>query len=141
MKKCPRCKNKKPLADYGKNNTNKDSLQDYCRSCVRSINHEYYLKTPHLNQQRQKYKLENKHIARQYVNEYLRSHPCTDCHESDIILLDFDHTSNNKVSAISSMISSGVKLDNIKTEISKCAVRCANCHRRITFQRAGWVKV
>lgn len=140
MKKCPRCKNKKPLSDYGKNKSNKDGVQNYCRSCVKLINHQYYLKTPHLNKNRQKYKLENKRIARDYVNDYLREHPCVDCGVADIILLDFDHVDNNKILAISSMISSGAKLDTIKSEISKCLVRCANCHRRITFARAGWVK-
>lgn len=141
MKICPRCKNKKPYVEYGNNKSNKDGLQDYCKHCVKSINHDYYLRTPHLNKQRQKYKLENKKKSRLYVNEYLRSHPCVDCEESDIILLDFDHTEKNKILAISSMISGGAKLNNIKNEINKCMVRCANCHRRITFKRAGWTKV
>lgn len=139
MKKCPKCNNKKLIDQYGKNKSNKDGLQDYCKSCVKIINHEYYTRTPHLNKQRQKYKLENKRIAREYVNRWLDNHPCVDCGEEDIVVLDFDHL-GDKVSAISNMISAGKKLEDIKDEINKCLVRCANCHRRITFHRAGWSK-
>lgn len=72
---------------------------------------------------------------RNYVLEYLKSHPCIDCNEGDIIVLEFDHVKDKKVSEISKAASAGWSLERLKKEIEKCEVRCANCHRRATHKR------
>jgi hypothetical protein len=73
----------------------------------------------------------------EYVKAYLLGHPCVDCGEKDIIVLDFDHRDRaNKVFAIGRMI--GGRLDRLIQEIEKCDVRCANCHRRRTAKQFGW---
>ncbi|QGH79030.1 endonuclease VII [Streptomyces phage Enygma] len=75
---------------------------------------------------------------RQFVCEYLSSHPCVDCGESDIIVLEFDHTGDiEKVSDVSKMMNNGTSLSRMKEEIAKCEVRCCNCHRRKTVERRG----
>lgn len=68
--------------------------------------------------------------------EYLNGKPCIDCGESDILKLSFDHVYGEKHSDISQMVANtGMNkvlngfLDN---EISKCVVRCANCHQKRT---------
>ena len=68
--------------------------------------------------------------------DYLRDHPCVDCGEDDIVVLEFDHL-RDKVSAIATMISSREPWWRIEAEIAKCEVCCANCHRRRTARRAG----
>ncbi len=66
------------------------------------------------------------------ICEYHKTHPCIDCGESGIIVLDFDHREGeNKLRTISSMKHWSC-WDTIKAEIDKCDVRCANCHRRKT---------
>ena len=70
-----------------------------------------------------------------FVVEYLKHHPCVDCGESDPIVLDFDHIAEKKLD-VSRMIFSQNGIAAIKTEIAKCEVRCANCHRRITALRS-----
>ena len=72
---------------------------------------------------------------RNYVLEYLRSHPCIDCEEGDIIVLEFDHVKGEKICEISTAANSGWSLERLKKEIEKCEVRCANCHRRATHKR------
>lgn len=72
---------------------------------------------------------------RQYVLEYLLKNPCVDCGEKDPIVLDFDHVRGIKKSNISDMIDDPAGLKTIQEEIDKCDVRCANCHRRITYKR------
>jgi hypothetical protein len=67
--------------------------------------------------------------VRQYIVDYLSTHPCIDCGETDIIVLEFDHVRGKKKADVASMIAT-YTLATVKKEIAKCDVRCANCHRR-----------
>ncbi len=79
-------------------------------------------------------------IAQKEVVGYLRQHPCTDCGEKDIIVLDFDHVRGTKRQGISVMIRVGYKWEDILLEIDKCEVVCANCHRKRTAKRGNHFK-
>lgn len=81
------------------------------------------------------YQKQNKTIKRQYVTNYLNSHPCIDCGEKDIEVLEFDHVKGVKRKAISNLIMQSYSIETLIIEIDKCEVRCANCHRRITKKR------
>ena len=69
---------------------------------------------------------------------YLSSHPCVDCGEADIRCLEFDHVRGNKITTISDLIKNAASWAAIEAEITKCEVRCANCHRRKTLERGKW---
>ena len=77
---------------------------------------------------------------REYVDRYLKNHPCVDCKESDIIVLEFDHIGDQKIDAISVAIRNCWAISKLQAEIDKCEVRCANCHRRKTAKQFGWYK-
>jgi hypothetical protein len=77
--------------------------------------------------------------AREYVLEYLSSHPCSQCGESDPRVLEFHHL-GNKDSEVSRLIGRGASLEALIAEIEKCVVLCANCHRRLTADESGWFK-
>lgn len=66
-----------------------------------------------------------------FVVEFLLKYPCSICSEKDPLVLDFDHLGNKECN-IGYMISNGCSLDDLKKEIKKCQVLCANCHRRKT---------
>ena len=70
--------------------------------------------------------------AQKYVANYLKTHPCVDCGETNIIALQFDHVRGDKKTTISEMCIKGYALQTIKDEIAKCDVRCGNCHSRKT---------
>lgn len=72
---------------------------------------------------------------RQYVLDYLATHPCVDCGETDPIVLEFDHISGQKMGNIADASSKAWALKKLVAEIAKCEVRCANCHRRVTYNR------
>lgn len=72
--------------------------------------------------------------GRQFLLEYLTTHPCVDCSESDPIVLEFDHVKGEKIGDIKKMVDS-YSIESLKKEIEKCEVRCANCHRRMTHKR------
>jgi hypothetical protein len=69
---------------------------------------------------------------------YLREHPCVDCGEPDLVVLQFDHVMGEKVANISLLVRRLVSWQKIMDEIAKCEVRCANCHARKTAASHGW---
>lgn len=81
-------------------------------------------------------------IARKrvYILDYLRSHACVDCGETDPIVLEFDHVRGEKRFRVSAMMVSWLSIDRMIEEISKCDIRCANCHRRKHSQDQFWYK-
>ena len=71
---------------------------------------------------------------------YLNHHPCVDCGNDDILVLDFDHMLGTKTADVSILVSRGASWERIEREMAKCVVRCANCHRRKTAIDFGWYK-
>ena len=69
---------------------------------------------------------------------YLSSHPCVDCGQTDIRCLEFDHVRGNKSYSIATLIKRAASWSAIEAEITKCEVRCVNCHRRKTLERGKW---
>lgn len=113
----------------------------YKRLKDKGYNRKY--REAHREEIRNKYKEASKiyhkdRLARNrlYVRTYLQEHPCIDCGESDVCVLEFDHVRGTKISDVSKMVWGSKPIEMIQDEIDKCDVRCANCHRRITQQRA-----
>ena len=76
--------------------------------------------------------------ARVWVGEYLVSHPCVDCGNTDHRVLEFDHRDpTTKVADVSDMMRNR-SLAVVQSEVAKCDVRCANCHRIRTAEQFGW---
>jgi len=79
-------------------------------------------------------------LAAKLAYEYLKTHPCVDCSETDVVVLDFDHVRGEKRNDISKMIRDGLSVESVRQEISKCEVRCANDHRRKTAKDFGFYR-
>jgi len=83
----------------------------------------------------ERYRLER----RQFLYNYLSSHPCVGCGEDDPMVLEFDHIDpKEKYMAISAMVRDNHSIKSIEAEIAKCQVLCANCHRRRTAEQFDW---
>jgi hypothetical protein len=74
------------------------------------------------------------------VLEYLSQAACVDCGASDPLVLQFDHR-EPKTKDIASLVRSGCNSQRLIHELSKCEVRCANCHRLRTATHGGWFRV
>lgn len=74
---------------------------------------------------------------RDFVWEYLKSHPCVDCGGTNLLTLEFDHIDGEKIRNMTYYTTYPTKLENLKAEIAKCVIRCANCHRKVTRERKG----
>lgn len=132
-KSCSACKQTKSIAEYSKNRTRSDGLQSHCRAC----HSKWYLANKkHHIERVQKHKRRRRSILKDVRAQYLLTHPCVDCGESDPIVLDFDHVRGEKIDDVSRLLwGSQCSLNVFETEMSKCDVRCANCHRRATHKR------
>lgn len=74
-----------------------------------------------------------------WILDYLRCHPCIDCGVRDIRVLEFDHRNpDDKVMPVSKLATLGWSLATVQREVSKCDVRCANCHRIKTVEELAW---
>ena len=126
MKRCTKCKVTKPLSGFHRNRGRKDGVQVWCKKCAIAARVDYYKRN------REKENKRNKEWAksrRAQLTEYLSFHPCVDCGEKDPVVLEFDHVRGEKEAAVTDMVRSASWKRTI-TEIAKCEIRCANCHRR-----------
>ena len=139
MKLCIKCNESKLETQFRPNKRRPDGLQVYCRSCDKDYQKEWYIKNSEVHKQRAKI---NNRITRQrnwdFIIDYLNHHPCVTCGEKDIIVLEFHHK-RDKLYGVANLMTSTLK--KIKTEIEKCDVLCANCHKRVTAKEFNWYKV
>jgi hypothetical protein len=72
---------------------------------------------------------------------YLQDHPCVDCGETDLRVLDFDHREPaQKRQLVTKLVRWATNWHTVLQEIAKCDVRCANCHRIRTASMSAWVR-
>lgn len=72
--------------------------------------------------------------VRTQLFEFLSTKACVDCGEKDPIVLEFDHrNSKDKFKIVAKMLSGHYSWKSVLGEISKCEIRCANCHKRKTY--------
>lgn len=116
-RKCSKCGKAKALSSFqmGQRKGRKASREGICKPCV-SIRGKIKHKTKNLD-------------VRKYVFDYLKTHPCVDCGESNVLALEFDHLHSKKFD-IGTALGGNTKLaSRVKEEIKKCVVRCSTCHR------------
>jgi hypothetical protein len=134
MKRCARCRDEKPLADFNRSPRNKDGRHSYCRACQRAHYRE--------NAVRHKANVRRTSRARrQQAFEVIMARfadSCADCGTTDIRVLEFDHVRGTKLDTVGSMVRRGRALAVIEAEIAKCDVRCRNCHAIVTIARRGF---
>ena len=129
----------KELEAFAWRRESKGQRDNYCRPCRASYKQEHYAAN------RQRY-IDNATKRKQLMLrarivvllEFLTTHPCVDCGETDQMVLEFDHLADKLFP-----ISRGVRdrnWDSVLTEMAKCDVVCANCHRRRTARRGGHLR-
>jgi hypothetical protein len=134
-KQCCTCRESLPHAAFSRRAASRDGLQPRCKKCWR----DWYAvnKTQHIAAVRERAALR---IAenRRRLKEYLRSHPCVDCGQADLRVLDFDHRDRAEKRGEISRLIYAVNWKRLQLEIALCDVRCSNCHRRRTAQQLGY---
>jgi protein-arginine kinase activator protein McsA len=132
MKDCTKCKLNKSLIEFNRSSKNKDGRHSWCKLCRKKYDKIFYqINKPRITLRNRQWDFR----IREKIKNYLTIHPCVDCGIKDIRVLEFDHVTGIKLFNISSAVGAGCSWKKIKNEISKCEVRCANCHRIKTVDR------
>lgn len=139
IKQCSKCKEDKTEADFNWLNKAKNQKQYFCKDCMKSSRKKSYSK--HKGKQIKRVEKRNKKVREENkakIVAYLTAHPCVDCGENDVIVLQFDHVRDKKKNSIAIMLQRAYSWETIEKEIAKCDIRCANCHIRKTTLERNW---
>ena len=128
QKTCSKCRIIRPLTDFNFRNTAKGIRHSYCKECGKKFTQSHYKRT---NDQYLRRNTASFKRRRQLVIE-AKQKPCFDCGiEYPYYVMDFDHREGES-KKFSLYKISGATINKILTEIAKCDVVCANCHRERT---------
>lgn len=136
MKKCPDCNITKSINDFSYKNKVKGTRQHRCKTCQKMYYDAYYkTEYPNRSDAKIKYVLSVKKDRRKRIANVIldikQKIGCQECGENDPACLDFHHPNNDKEYEIGNNFNKS--LENLKKEMLKCIVLCANCHRKFHF--------
>ena len=139
LRRCIWCNALKPLSAFAFRSKALGTRQSHCRACHAAYRRSHYLRNRpeyiarEVDRTRRR-RTENRRLLR----AYLRSHPCVDCGESDIVTLQFDHRDRATKRQDVALLVIAKPWSVVSAEIERCDVRCANCHRRRTASQLRW---
>lgn len=112
---CSKCQRELPLNHYHKNGFDSKGQQKYrgyCKDCANSLEKiRYQRKKAYIDSQKQ---------------------CCKKCGDTRVWVLDFHHIDRSEKDFTIGKIKKG-NLDLIQSEIDKCVILCANCHREFHY--------
>lgn len=120
LKKCKYCGLLFSEKNFGVALTTKKKIyrRNKCRDCYRTT----------------KKALQKKY--RDWIVSYKKEHQCAVCGNNDFRTFEFHHKrSDDKTFDVASYITDGRGFNQIKKEIAKCTLLCANCHRILHYNK------
>lgn len=131
-KRCSACKVYLPVERFHLNRSHSDGLASYCKECTKAASRRHY------EQNKQSYFDRNQEVRRRQKERLLdlkKNTPCHDCGQKfHPFIMEFDHFDPaNKLFSIGK--SGRVSDKQLREEMAKCNLVCANCHKLRTFRR------
>jgi hypothetical protein len=131
FKVCSRCQVAKPASAFSTRGGGK--LVSHCKECNARYHRQRY------EQDKRAYVARNREYRNRLkaIIRAAKAKPCADCGKRyPSYVMDFDHRpGERKVGTLTALASRGLCEENIRLEIAKCDVVCANCHRKRTHRR------
>lgn len=142
VRRCSRCGELKPVDEFPIKEKLTGLRRVWCRPCCRAYGKEHYAQNRpvYLAKATSRRKTEIPRMQR-IIDDHLRTYPCVDCGESDLVVIDFDHRDRSLKRGLVSRLARSCAAGTVRAEIAKCDVRCANCHRRRTAEQFKWTKM
>ncbi len=127
------------LSEFNVRAASPDGRHSVCRRCNAVRSRRYYAENLEKHRKAvaaQVAKTRAAHLER--IGDYLLEHPCVDCSEADIRVLDVDHRDGeDKTGEVMKLAKAAYSWRRVSAEIAKCDVRCRNCHAKVTYERLG----
>jgi hypothetical protein len=142
LRRCGRCGQLKPPDEFARRRKHRGQRDNMCRPCRTCYKHDHYASNEQRYIDQARERKQGLALERtKYLLDYFASHPCADCRESDPVVLEFDHLDEEPKSFNVASALPYRNWQSILNEIAKCEVVCANCHRRRTARRQGWLRL
>lgn len=138
---CSTCHEDKPPQAFALRSKATGELQSHCRTCHAAYRRQHYVDNRAIYIAREVARINGYRVAnRALIVAYLATHPCVDCGETDVVVLEFDHRDPASKRSEVSVLAVHKPWHIVLAEIEKCDVRCVNCHRRRTAAQFQWKK-
>jgi hypothetical protein len=138
---CSKCGIEKDISEFRLRNKFTERRQSHCISCGLEMGRSWYERNKDYQKENaKKHGTEYRTVAHEYIWNYLLSHPCSSCGETNPVVLEFHHVRGEKENDITHLVGRGSSLDSLIAEIEKCDILCANCHRILTSKERGWFR-
>ena len=146
MKTCKRCQEQLDITKFVRDSSRPGGYKPYCKPCYSAMRRDYVNKNKDkirtyqdaYNKRYRTGKVEPKEFnpngsydyKRDYLDTIKREAGCFYCNENEPCCLSFHHRNpSQKVFGVANFI--GRTIEELDTEIAKCAVLCENCHRKV----------
>ena len=137
MKACTKCNEEKPESAFYYNKS-KDKLDSHCKDCQREYRKQHYRSNKKYYKDKAKRNWQPIIDDNQRkIKKLLQSSSCKDCGEKNWLVLEFDHLPQFTKSFNISTGMKNFRWEKVLTEIKKCDIVCANCHRLRTQKRSN----
>lgn len=128
MKKCSHCRVEKPDEDFALKSRKTGRRTSICKPCYKLYQRKHYKENKeqyYARNQRQREK------ARKVLADF-KSVGCKYCDEQERVALDCHHTKGDGSNErrVGKLANTG-QTKQLKKELKKCEVVCANCHRKL----------
>ena len=134
MKRCSRCDQWLDRSAFTPNASRRDGLQTFCRDCQRSYMREHYQANTEYYVAKARLSNAKRNQALRRLLRELKDVPCSDCGQLyPPWVMDFDHVAGDKLFNVGQAVRTSAAV--ILSEVAKCEVVCANCHRDRTYKR------
>jgi hypothetical protein len=137
MKICTTCNQSKTLDNFDFRNKAKNKRRGSCKKCLKEYYRLRYKKVGKVKEQINARGKRWREYLYKFVNRYKRLVGCSKCKDKRDYVLEFHHVRDKKTE-ICRAISRDFSMSNLKEEMRKCVVLCANCHKELHYlERCG----
>ncbi len=137
--RCPRCGRVLPPSEFTRASDRPNGRQSMCKECKHEYDRQYYANNPQYRERVRQMSERRRDELRDYLYEYLSTHPCEMCGESRPACLCFHHRNpKDKDIELSIAVFHQYSQARLEAEIAKCTVLCQNCHAIVTAQEKGY---